>query len=142
MSIQNRSLSLSAFLRRAFLADAMGSTAVGMLLALDHGALAPMLGLSAPFLLGVGLITLPFAMAVGWMSSRQRLPRWAIWAVVLSNALWALQSAVLLIGGWVHPTGPGQAFVIGQAIWAAVFADLEWFGMARRSSEQSYLATA
>jgi hypothetical protein len=53
----------------------------------------------------------------------------AAWAVVLVNALWALDSVVLLVAGWVAPNLLGFGFVLAQAAVVAGFAALQVTGL-------------
>jgi hypothetical protein len=51
--------------------------------------------------------------------------------VIVTNALWAAASVVLLLSGWVAPTALGYAFVIAQAAVVAVFGELQYTGLRR-----------
>jgi hypothetical protein len=52
-----------------------------------------------------------------------------VWAVIVLNALWTVDSFLLLLTGWVAPTELGYIFVAAQAFGVAVFAGLEYFGL-------------
>jgi hypothetical protein len=60
--------------------------------------------------------------------------RLSVWAVIVCNALWAADSILLLMSGWVEPTGLGIIFVIAQAAAVAAFAEVEYFGMRRAAA--------
>ncbi len=47
------------------------------------------------------------------------------------NILWAVDSALLLLTGWVAPTGLGLAFVLVQAGAVAVLAEAQYLGLRR-----------
>lgn len=117
------------YLRRVLLADAATSGATGLLMALGAGVLEPWLGVPAMLLDYAGLSLLPFAALVAYLATRENMPRSAVWVVVACNALWAVDSIVLLLSGWIDPTGLGRAFVIAQAVVVALFAELEYFGL-------------
>jgi hypothetical protein len=51
------------------------------------------------------------------------------------NALWAVDSILLLVTGWVTPTELGNTFVVAQALGVASFAVLEYFGFKRLERE-------
>ena len=121
----------SPFLLRVLLLDAASSGAMGLLLALGAGALGPIMHLPAGLLREVGVFLLGFAALVGAMATRQSLPRWLVLAVVAGNALWAVDSLLLLLAGWVAPNALGAAFVAGQALVVAALAGLEWLGLRR-----------
>ena len=119
------------FLRRVLLADAVSGLAMGLMLIAGAGMLEPLLGLPAALLREAGFILLPIAAFVGYTAIRQELSRRMVWAVVVINALWVVDSFVLLFSGWVSPTVLGQVFVAGQAVVVAVLAELEFFGVRR-----------
>jgi hypothetical protein len=54
-----------------------------------------------------------------------------VWAVIVLNALWTVDSILLLLSGWIEPTELGYGFVIFQAFGVAMFAGLEYFGLRR-----------
>ena len=119
----------STFLRRVLLLDGVSSGAMGALLLTCSGLLAGLLDLPAELLKEAGLVLIPFALAVGFLGSRTRLSRVAVWAVIAINAVWAIDSVVLLFTGWVEPNALGYAFVLGQAAFVAVMAELQVIGM-------------
>jgi hypothetical protein len=57
--------------------------------------------------------------------------RLAVWAIIIINTLWALDSVALLLSGWVAPNALGYAFVVLQAVVVAVVAELQYTGMRR-----------
>ena len=120
---------MSSFLRRVLLADALMSGAAGLLMLLGAGLLTQTLDLPATLLRTAGLILLPYAAFVVYVANRSQ--RVLVWAVILINALWAIDSVVLLLSGWVAPNALGYAFVLVQAVAVAVFAELEYVGLRR-----------
>ena len=129
----------STFLRYALIGDAVASGATGLLMALGAGFLAPLFGLPEGLLRSAGVILLPYAAIVAWLGTRKSLPRAAVWTVIVVNAIWAADSALLLLGGWVAPTALGYGFVIFQAAVVAAFAEAQYFGL-RRSSRHALAA--
>lgn len=121
----------SSFLRRVLVADAAASGATGAAMALGGGFAAGLLGLPEDLLRYAGLALLPFAALVAFIGTRDEVPRAALWAVIGANVLWAADSVLLLVGGWVAPGALGTAFVLGQAAAVAVFAELEYMGLRR-----------
>ena len=122
-----------AFLRRVLLADGISGLAMGLMLVAAAGLLEPLLGLPADLLREAGIVLLPLAAFVTYTGLRKELSRRMVWAVIVFNALWVLDSFVLLFSGWVTPTVLGQVFVVAQALVVAVFAELEFFGVRRAS---------
>lgn len=124
-------ISVTPFLRRVLVLDAVASGATGLLMSLGAGPLAPILGLPPSLLLGAGLALLPFAAGVGFLATRRRLRPAAMWTLIGLNGLWVVESVALLLGGFVEATGLGIAFVLGQAAAVAVLAELQWLGCRR-----------
>lgn len=120
-----------AFLRRVLLADAVSALAMGLMLIAAAGMLEPLLGLSAVLLREAGFVLIPIAAFVAYAGLRRELSRRLVWTVIVLNALWVVDSFVLLFSGWVSPTVLGQVFIAGQAVVVAVFAELEFFGVRR-----------
>lgn len=125
------SVSESTFLRRVLALDAVLSGTMGAVLVLAVAPLSSLLGLTPSLLTWAGLILLPFAAFVGWLATRELPPRAAVWAVVICNALWTIDSFVLLASDWVEPTFLGKAFVVFQALVVAVLGELQFFGLRR-----------
>ncbi len=121
----------SPFLRRVLLADAVCSGAMGLLLAALAGPLSRWFGLPLPMLREVGLFLLGFAALVAVLGLRRASPRLLVWVVIIGNALWALDSVLLLVSGWVAPTTLGGLFVVAQALVVALLAELEYVGLRR-----------
>jgi hypothetical protein len=61
-----------------------------------------------------------------------------VFAVVACNGLWALDSVLLLVTGWIEPTVLGEVFVLGQALTAAVLAELEFLGLRRSTLVEAH----
>ncbi|MGK3993617.1 hypothetical protein [Sorangium sp. So ce1024] len=119
------------FLRRALLADAIVSGATGLLLFAGAAHLAGVVGLPEALLRWSGASLLPFAALVAWVGTRERPARAAVLAVVVANALWVIDSVLLLVTGWVEPTALGHAFVLAQALVVALFAEAQVLGLRR-----------
>jgi len=121
----------SSFLSRALLADAVfsGVSAVG--LTLGAGALAPFLSLPEALLRETGLFLIAYTALVGWLSTRQSVPRSLVLLVVVGNAAWTLASIALLFSGAVNPNLTGEIIVVAQAITTGVFAELQYIGLRR-----------
>lgn len=121
------------FLRRVLLTDAVASAAAGLLLALGAQVLTGLLGLPVALMRYAGMSLLPFAAIVLLVGMRNVPPRIPVLAIIAYNALWAIDSVVLLAGGAVNPTLLGAAFVIAQAVTVGLLAALQWIGLKRAS---------
>lgn len=119
----------SLFLRRAILADAIFSGASAVLLSLGAGPLAPLLNLPEPLLRETGLFLIAYAALVGWLGTRQAMPKALVVVVIAGNAAWTIASIALLFSGWVNPNLPGETLVAMQAIAVGAFAELQYIGL-------------
>ena len=121
----------SDVLRRVLLADAACSGGMGLLLALLAEPLSRWFGLPSVMLREVGIFLLAFAGFVAVLGLRHASPRLLVWLVIVGNALWALDSVLLLVSGWVAPTALGGTFLVTQALVVALLAELEYTGLRR-----------
>lgn len=128
----------SSLLRKALLADAVLSGLTGLLLVLAAGPLAPPLGLPVGLLRWSGIILIPFAAFAAWLRAQARIQRPLVFAVVACNALWALDSVLLLLTGWIEPSVLGEVFVVAQAIAVVVLAELEFVGLRRSTLVEAH----
>ena len=127
----------SPLLRLAVQADAAVSGAMALLLSFGAGMLAPVLRLPEPLLLESGLFLIAYAAFVGWLGSRQLMPRAMVVLIIAGNALWTLGSVTLLFSGMVSPSLLGLAFVALQAIAVGAFAELQYLGLRRSNARQA-----
>lgn len=128
------SIQTSTFLRRVLLLDAVSSGGMGVLLLTWGGLLAGVLGLPAELLEEAGMVLVPFALVVGFLGTRAQLYRAAVWAVIAVNAIWVIDSVLLLLSGWVQPSLLGYLFVLGQALFVGVMVELELIGLRRSAA--------
>ena len=124
-------ISPSLFLRRAILGDAVITGAMAVLLVAAAGVLGPMLNLPETLLRETGIFLIVYAALVGFLGSRELMPKLAVCLVIGANALWTVDSIALLFTGWVQPNALGQAFVVMQAIAVAVIAELQFIRLKR-----------
>lgn len=124
-------LNASPLLRRALLADGLMGLGTGSLLILLAGWFAELLALPRELLLGSGLALLPLGLFLLWLSSGETVNRLLVWAVLAINALWVVDSLLLLVAGWIAPNLLGHVFVIGQALVVLLFLELELIGLKR-----------
>ena len=124
----------SLFLRRAIQADAVFSGASAVLLTLGASELAPLLNLPEALLSETGLFLIAYTALVGWLGTRQAMPKTLVVIVIAGNAAWAVASIALLFSGTVTPNLLGEAFVVIQAIVVGALGELQYVGW-RRSSD-------
>ena len=128
----------SLFLRRAIVGDAVITGAMAALLVAAAGLLGPLLNLPEVFLRETGIFLIVYALLVGFLGTREMMPKLAVCLVIAANALWAVDSIALLFTNWVQPNALGQAFVVAQAVAVAVIAELQYIGL--RKSDVPALA--
>jgi hypothetical protein len=102
-----------------------------VLLTLGAGALAPRLNLPEALLRETGLFLIAYATLVGWLGTRQAMPKPLVVIVIVGNAAWTLASIALLFSGAIAPNLPGEAFVAAQAIAVGALAELQYIGLRR-----------
>ena len=124
----------SLFLRRAIQADAIFTGVSALLLTFGAGALAPWLNLPEALLRESGLFLVAYAALVGWLGTRQSMPKPLVVIVIAGNTVWTLASITLLFSGAVAPNLLGEAFVALQAIAVGALAELQYIGL-RKSGD-------
>lgn len=124
-----RSISVSSFLRWVLFADAATCIATGLLLILGSGNLQEPFGLPAKLMQNAGISLFPFAAFVLYLATKENPAVSLVWAVILLNALWTVDSIFLLLSGWIEPTAVGTGFILFQAAGVAMLAGLEYIGL-------------
>ncbi len=127
-------------LRNALALDALASGAMGGLLALGAAPLSTLLGLQQTLLFGAGLACLVWAAFVGWASRRDALPGLLVWAIIVLNGLWVVESALLLMLGWAQPNTLGVVFVIAQAAVVFALTEAQVIGLRRSTAREAAAA--
>lgn len=122
---------LSHFLRRVLLADALISGTSGLMMLMFAHSLHELLGVPVELLRYSGISLLPFAALLIYLATRKHLARQIVWVIIACNALWAIDSLVLLLTNWVAPTQLGYAFIIAQALIVGLFAEAQYWGLKR-----------
>lgn len=126
-----KSFQPSPLLRYALVGDAVASAGTGLLMAAGARVLTGLLGLPENLLRSAGLFLLGYAAVVACVGLRATIRRAAVWAIIGLNAVWAIDSLILLAGPWVAATTLGTVFVLFQAIVVLGFAETQYFGLRR-----------
>jgi hypothetical protein len=121
----------SQLLRRALLADAVFSGMSALGLTFGAGALASLLNLPEALLRETGLFLIAYTALVGWLGTRQIVPKLLVVLVVAGNAAWTIASIALLFSGAASPNLLGEIVVVAQAIATGAFAELQYIGLRR-----------
>jgi hypothetical protein len=124
-----KSIPSSKFLRGVLLADAATCIGTGLLAVMATNFLSQYLGLPADLLKYAGISLLPFAAFLIYLATLETISPSAVWLVIVLNALWTVDSILLLLAGWASPTLVGSGFVLFQAVGVAAFAALEYMGL-------------
>ncbi len=102
-----------------------------MLLTFGAGELAPLLNLPEALLRETGLFLIAYTALVGWLGTRQAMPKALVLIVIAGNAAWTIASIALLFSSAVTPNLLGEVFVATQAIATGVLAELQYIGLAQ-----------
>lgn len=129
-------VSVSTFLRRVLLADAILSVPSGAAMALGGGLLAPWLGLPAWLLVPGGVALVAYAALLFWMAGRPSVPRSVLWLFIGFNLVWAIDCVAIAAGVWFAPTPLGLAFLGVHVLAGLVFAELQFMGLRRGGAAQ------
>ncbi|HEX6998048.1 MAG TPA: hypothetical protein VF322_07875 [Gammaproteobacteria bacterium] len=118
-------------LRLVLAFDAVTCLLMGSALLLAGNALGDFLAISPIVLRSAGAALLLFAAGVGHVARRPQPYFAGVIAVIVLNALWAVESLVALWTGWLEPNALGTAFVVAQAVAVAVIAEVQLIGLRR-----------
>ena len=116
-------------LRLVLKLDAVSSGALGVLSLAAAPALDDLLGTPVTLLVPVGLFLIAWAAALWVIASRPRIGRTAVWAVILLNLVYVVDSAVVVAAGWFSLTAVGTAFVSAQAAAVVLFAAAQFYAL-------------
>jgi hypothetical protein len=119
----------SPLLKFALVIDAVVTGAVAVLQLSLPQFLADLLVLPRMLLLGTGAFLVAYTVLLVILANSKSVWRAIIELVIVGNVGWAIGCVVLLIAGFVVPSGLGIAFVAVQAVAVLVFAGLEFAGL-------------
>lgn len=131
MSMSTSARTEPRFLRPVLYFDAATCLLMAALLLIGGSGLGGFLGLPVGLLTASALILIGFAVVVLAVASRPVIPRTGVWAIAVVNILWAIDSLLILVLGWVEPNGLGLAFVIVQAVAVLLIAEIQIIGLKR-----------
>ena len=121
----------SPFLRRAFLLDTIASGMMAAVLTFGAAELAPLFNLPEDLLRETGLFLIAYTALVGWLATRQSMPKALVIAVIVGNTAWTIASIALLFSSAMRPNLLGQIFIAAQAIVPGALAELQYIGLRR-----------
>lgn len=126
---------ISTILRATLLVDAATCAAMGLLMTLFPTKLSNLMALPAPLFFYAGLSLFPFSGFFLYVGTRRKTVSALVWAIILGNVLWTLDSVLILLTGRVTPNVFGLCFVLFQAAGVAVLAGIELIGLKRSEAE-------
>jgi hypothetical protein len=118
-------------LRRAMQADAVVTGLVGLGAIVDAGVLAGWLAVPAPALIALGALLLAWALFIWAAAARPLISRRIAWASVVLGTIWVIDSALLLVTGWLPFTPEGWWLMLIQALVTAGFTEAQYIGLRR-----------
>ena len=118
-------------LRGALKLDAVVTGAIAVAVAGGAALLSGGLGVPVAFLVAVGVFLAAYAGAVWHLATRPAMPVPGVWAVIGLNAVWAVDSLLLLAFDGFSPTLAGQLVIAVQAVGVLGFAALQLVGLRR-----------
>jgi hypothetical protein len=135
-NIQSQPVVRSTLLRRALQADAIFSGLSGVALIVAAGPIGTLLGLSAPLgLAALGVILIGYAALLYTTAAKEPIDRRRAIAAVVLDVIWVIDSAVVLLAGWLPLTPAGWWIILDVAIVVAVFAEIKFIGLWRLGRE-------
>jgi hypothetical protein len=118
------------FLPTVLWIDAASAAASGGLQVAAATLLAGWLGLPAGLLTASGVALFAFAALAAWAARGRPVPRAGVYLLIAGNAAWVVGCLELLFTG-AGLTLLGQAFLVVQALFVGVLAELQWIGLRR-----------
>jgi hypothetical protein len=121
-----------SFLRRVLQADGVFCALSGLLLLVDSGPIAMLIGASQPWvLMMLGVDLLIYAALLFLAARRTPTVRWHVIAFLVADGAWVLASLALVLGGLLSLTTFGFWAVLGVADVVAVLGVLKYVGLRR-----------
>jgi len=120
-----------SLVRAALLIDAVASGLTAALLIAGADLLRDWLGLPVVLMREAGLMLAVYVALVVVAATRPLISARAVWAVIVTNVLWAVASFAVLETGMVTPTTLGTVFIAGQALAVLALGALQYAALKR-----------
>jgi hypothetical protein len=122
----------SNLLRYALRGDAIVTVITGAICLVDAQPLAALLGIQPPLALEIlGAVLALYGAFLFYTAAQAQLNRRIVIAAIVLDGIWVLDSAILLVAGWLPLTGAGMWTIGLIAVAVAVIAELKFFGLRR-----------
>jgi hypothetical protein len=115
------------FLRYVLWADAVSCLACGILQVGLTVALSSRFGLSQTLLFETGVFLLLYGTAVGFLATRNSVPKAILWVLIVGNVLWGVSAVGILLMGDARITLLGKGYIVAQALMVMILAQLQLF---------------
>lgn len=105
--------------------DAITCAAMGVALVAASAPMGELTGIPASLLYWAGVLLLPTAAFMAWVSQSASPPAWAVNFIILGNGAWVAASLFLPVAGMIIPNLFGWTFLVGQAAAVTALTGLE-----------------
>ena len=117
-------------LRYALRADAIFCLATGAIGLAAAQPLSTLLGIQPPLALGIlGALVMLYGAFLFYSAAQAPISRRIATVAMILDAIWVIDSAVLLVAGWLPLTGAGMWTIALVAGAVAVLGELKFFGL-------------
>ena len=122
----------SNLLRYALRGDAIITIAIGALCLADASPLATLLGFQPPLGLEIlGAVLMLYGAFLFYAAAQAQISLRIVIAAIVLDVIWVIDSAILLVAGWLPLTSAGMWTIGLIAVAVAVVAELQIFGLRR-----------
>ena len=122
----------SNLLRYAVRGDAILTAATGAICLADAQPLATFLGIQPPLALQIlGAVLVLYGAFLFYTVAQAQISRPIVIAAITLDLIWVIDSAILLVAGWLPLTSTGMWTIGLIAAAVAVVAELKFFGLRR-----------
>jgi hypothetical protein len=125
----------SNLLRYAVRGDAIITAIIGAISLADAQPLASFLGIQPPLALqSLGAALVLYGAFLLYTAAQSQISRRIVIAAITLDLIWVLDSAILLVAGWLPLTSAGMWTIGLIAVAVTIVAELKFFGMRRARS--------
>lgn len=129
---------IAGLLKQVFLVDGVGCIGLGVAMLPLTGWLEETLGLPALLLIALAAYLVAYGAAETYVATRERASRSAVVTLIALNAMYVLDSAIVLATGWFSPTTTGTITVAVLAVGVVGVTALQAFAYRRAASADEW----
>ena len=138
VTTQSSQFARSNLLRYAVRGDAIITAATGAICLADAQPLATFLGIQPPLALQIlGAVLVLYGAFLFYTAAQTQLNRRIATAAIALDLIWLIDSAILLVAGWLPLTSAGMWTIGLIAVAVAIVAELKFVGLRRSSHPAS-----